>query len=153
MKDYIVLNGTDASVEGNYLAWNIPPDYFKHWEHNDDVYIKLSGCTFIGPSTSAGSSLTLSQAVIEGDTISTQNQTNTAGKTLFAIQPVTFQGDENGGTVFANNAPHSAPQYKTDRFQKIRLGVNNFDLEGLMVISDYKSLFVAVFEIEYVKHL
>jgi hypothetical protein len=148
MKDYIVLSGSEASIEGDYLRWNLHPSYFSHWKHGDEVYVKLSSCNFIGGTTESSYATEYGNVVIESDLV-VQNSFNTSGLTILSVHPVVLlNGDAGGGTVASSSESSTSPQLMTDRFNNIKLAfkyqTSYLDMSGAPL-----GAFVAILEVEY----
>ncbi len=148
MKDYIVLSGAQATVEGDYLRWIIHPSYFSHWKHGDEVYVKLASCNFVGAISEASLATEYGSLVIESDLV-VQNLTNTSGRTVLSVYPfILYDGDGSGGLVVPSSESSNSPQLLTDRFNTIKIAVKyksfylNIDSTG----------FVAILEVEYKNH-
>jgi hypothetical protein len=148
MKDYIVLSGSQASVEGDYLRWSIHPSYFSHWKHGDEVYVKLSSCNFIGAHSASSLATEYGNVVIESDLV-VQNSINTSGITILSVYPIIlYDGDVSGGTVASSSESSTSPQLMTDRFNNIKLAfkyqTSYLDMSGAPL-----GAFVAILEVEY----
>jgi len=148
MKDYIVLSGSQATVEGDYLRWSIHPSYFSHWKHGDEAYVKLLSCNFIGFKNGVSLLLEYGNVVVESDLV-VQNSMNTSGITILSVYPVIqYDGDETGANVSNNGDTTSSPQLITDRFNNIKLAfkykTSYLDMSGVSL-----GAFVAILEVEY----
>lgn len=144
MKDYIVLDSANSTIRNNQFVWNIHHSYFTNWEHGNDVYNKLIQCHFFGPVNVPGSSLTLSDIIIEAN-ITPGNLKNTNDKTILGIHPATYQGDETSGYVYTSQSISNPIQLKTDRFSQIIIGVTYLS----EYVTAINSEFTAVLEVEY----
>ena len=148
MKDYIVLNGADATYKNSRLEWNLSPNtYFSNMpqDGNIDVYMKLKGIRFRIP--------TLDDNAVDGtcliDTnIGISNLHPTSGANTFAIVE-TYLKTETGGTQYVNPAQIQADiNLKVSKFNSIQIGVYYED--AYLNVGTNKDNFNAILELSYV---
>jgi hypothetical protein len=144
-KDYIVLNGADATYTNSRLQWNIAPHFFPNLaqDGHEDLYMKLNSITFVadGDADSVASS-----AVIDTN-INFQNMTGTSAKTILGIVGCDIRQDSADAYYVSSTNVLSATSLKISKFNKIQVGILHQTVYlDLSVLKDY---FHAVLEIEY----
>lgn len=151
MKEYIVLNGSDATYTNNRLSWNLAPNtYFTHMpqDGNVDIYMRLKGIRF--------TIATVDDDAVDGtcliDTnLGIPNLHSTDNVSKIAIVE-TFLKSANGGTQYVSPAQiQSDISLKVSKFNTIALGV--YYEEAYLNLSVNKENFNAIFEISYVDNL
>lgn len=90
-KDYIVLNGVDATMVGDVAQWNLGPHYFRNWMHNDRLVVSLVSCGFVA-QTVADSASVMARVICN---INSGNITSTSNTSLLGV--VEAIGDTVGG--------------------------------------------------------
>jgi len=143
-KDYIVLRGPDASMTGNIASWNLGPYYFRNWQHNDRLVVKLVGCSFIADLGASESSSAVVEVV---SNLNSNNVASTGSDSLLGL--VEASPDEIGAGNYWLSGGEVQGQLglECERFNQINVwlvfGGNIMDVSG------NSSKLIFVLEIEY----
>ena len=147
-KDYIVLNGADATYTNSRLQWNLAPNtYFKNLaqDGHEDIYMKLKSINF----TVEGTADSVAHSAMIDTNLKFQNMEQTSNNAVLGCVGIDIKQDSATDYYITPTNQLNGIELKTSKFNTIQVGVKyqnaylDFSLNGL------QSWFTAVLEIEY----
>ena len=143
VKDYIVLDGNNATYSSPYLYWNIPTSYFKNWQRDDDILIRLNSIQFTF-DTGITTNNYQGMAIIETNIVG-ENYSNSSNKNILGLQSGLY--DTQYITPYYNI--RNPVQIRTNRFNRIGIAINYNNTNAYANLETDKNLFIAILQIDY----
>jgi hypothetical protein len=146
-KDYIVLNGADATYTNSRLQWNIAPHFFPNLaqDGHEDIYMTLKSITYIAD----GDADSVAFSSIIDTNLKFSNMNTTSNSSILGIAGCSVRQDSGANYLVSNTTELSANTLKISKFNTIQIGViyqnGYFDFS----VNDMSDYFMAVLEIEY----
>lgn len=142
-KDYIVLNGTEGSANGNNIQFLLQPHMFRNYSANDNMTIKLISYSF---SFEFGSASQGGHSNIRAD-IACRNEYRSSGDVFLASQTYIYEliGAEH---YFSSNEMICSAEIDCEPFTEINLGLYIGSTQMVLSTAERNDT-QFVFEIEY----
>jgi hypothetical protein len=141
-RDYLILDGNQADISGDYLRWNINSNLFKNWKKDQNISMRMIEVKF--DHTLVGLAVASLNAMVKTD-LNTNNQSNTNnGDSILGIQNCNVDNT----LIISNQIMPNAMSLNVSRFNSIGITFNYLNTPLVITVAE-KNKVIIVLELRY----